>query len=118
MIAELKLWVTEALAAVASAGALFATIQFTPSKQRGNMANSDWRCIAAMAANSFVVLVSSDSVRIVFGEKVQGGELTYQSAVTLPRGMAESLVKKLAKLLERGGPSRRAVTATGGETLH
>jgi hypothetical protein len=116
MIAELKLG-DESIGALLRR-APFLLFTSLNSKQRGNMANSDWRCIAAMAANSFVVLVKPDSVRIVFGEKVQGGELTYQSAVMMPRGMAESLVKKLAKLLERGGPLRRAFTATGGETLH
>jgi hypothetical protein len=80
------------------------------------MSNSDWRCIAAVATNSFAVLVKPDSVRIAFGEQVQGGELTFQSAVIMPRALAEQLVNKLGRLLERG-PTKRAVTATGG-TIH
>jgi hypothetical protein len=80
------------------------------------MANSDWRSIAAVATNSFFVLVKPDSVRIAFGEKVQGGELTFQSAVIMPRGMAEMLVTKLGKALV-GPPTKKAVTATG-TTIH
>jgi hypothetical protein len=36
------------------------------------MSNSDWRCVSAMTTNSFQALVKPDSVRIVFGEAVQG----------------------------------------------
>ena len=64
------------------------------------------------------LLVKPDSVRIIFGEKVQGGVLKFHSANTMSRETAEHLIKLLRqKLDETSGARSKAVTVTGG-TLH
>lgn len=66
--------------------------------------------VAAIYSNTYYVSVTEDSVRLTFGENLEG-DVRYRSAVSLPIWVAENLVETMDMLL---GRKREKATETDG----
>jgi hypothetical protein len=81
------------------------------------MSETDWRRVPTQLTDRFQVVISPDSVRLVFGHAVDKDDFSFHTGLVMTRANAEELCQLIQDLLAKtsaGAPT----AATGGGTIH